>query len=576
MSKTPNYDAKVKAILDATKPGERVCELTGEKWVMTQTDIDRFRRFNVPPLQVSPKTFTKQYLALHTGYSWWWNTDCETGKPILTYMHPSRPYQVMNDEAWRQKDFSDRGRDLDIHASFFAQLIDLAKTVPMSAWKNTQQPINSIARISLGDENSYFMAGTQSKNCCFGTDSFALEDSMEVGWSSHITRCYNILRCQNMDRCIVARESRQCLECLFIFDCRDSEFCFFSWNRRHGKYLWRNEPLSKGEWEKRRADLDLGSFKTFDGLYREFQHALATDAVWPENFNIKSERCTGEYLINCVDVEHGWYSEGAKDCWWSIWGQLGSEGNALGIDIHGSGGFGNGVSFNSSACRFNWFVNRCQRVEYCIECDDCEDCFGCVGIRRKRFHILNKPYPEEDYWRVVDELKCAMLERGEYGAYLPQELAQTPFQHSACPVGFITSKEEQEKIGFIQFDPDADGAFGDWNGKPMHEVASLPDHIKDVEDVWVGRAIYDHALKRPYGILKSELEFYRRMNLPLRRGHFISLVEQGLWAELNMVQTTQGACHVCGKETVIAQNRTYPNRTIYCRACYLEYMERNG
>jgi len=29
MSKTPNYDAKVKAILDATIPGERVCELTG-------------------------------------------------------------------------------------------------------------------------------------------------------------------------------------------------------------------------------------------------------------------------------------------------------------------------------------------------------------------------------------------------------------------------------------------------------------------------------------------------------------------------------------------------------------------
>ncbi|KKW34121.1 MAG: hypothetical protein UY79_C0005G0064, partial [Parcubacteria group bacterium GW2011_GWA2_53_21] len=39
MPKTPNYDAKVKSILNATQPGERVCELTGEKWVMDEEEI---------------------------------------------------------------------------------------------------------------------------------------------------------------------------------------------------------------------------------------------------------------------------------------------------------------------------------------------------------------------------------------------------------------------------------------------------------------------------------------------------------------------------------------------------------
>ena len=41
MSKTPNYDAKVKTILDTLEPGERTCELTGEKWEMTEEEIGK-------------------------------------------------------------------------------------------------------------------------------------------------------------------------------------------------------------------------------------------------------------------------------------------------------------------------------------------------------------------------------------------------------------------------------------------------------------------------------------------------------------------------------------------------------
>tara|TARA_Y100000031_G_C8210687_1_gene380770 strand:+ start:1384 stop:1509 length:126 start_codon:yes stop_codon:yes gene_type:complete len=39
MDKTPNYDVKVKTILDALEPGERTCDLTGEKWVMDEEEI---------------------------------------------------------------------------------------------------------------------------------------------------------------------------------------------------------------------------------------------------------------------------------------------------------------------------------------------------------------------------------------------------------------------------------------------------------------------------------------------------------------------------------------------------------
>ncbi len=56
MSKTPNYDAKVKTILDALAPGEKVCEMTGEKWIMTEDEIGWDRRVNVPPSPYSLMT----------------------------------------------------------------------------------------------------------------------------------------------------------------------------------------------------------------------------------------------------------------------------------------------------------------------------------------------------------------------------------------------------------------------------------------------------------------------------------------------------------------------------------------
>ena len=51
MSHTPNYDTKVKAILDGLTPGETVCEMTGEKWLMDAEEMEMYRRFNVPPSQ---------------------------------------------------------------------------------------------------------------------------------------------------------------------------------------------------------------------------------------------------------------------------------------------------------------------------------------------------------------------------------------------------------------------------------------------------------------------------------------------------------------------------------------------
>ena len=46
-----------------------------------------------------------------------------------------------------------------------------------------------------------------------------------------------------------------------------------------------------------------------------------------------------------------------------------------------------------------------------------------------------------------------------------------------------------------------------------------------------------------------------------------------IFNELNIAVSENQPCAKCGKEIRVARNRAYPNRIVYCTACYLKYIE---
>ena len=73
-------------------------------------------------------------------------------------------------------------------------------------------------------------------------------------------------------------------------------------------------------------------------------------------------------------------------------------------------------SFDSTHCRLSRDLlscnhcvgcDRCARSSYLVksvECSDCTYCFGCVGLTKKDFHILNKPYDRRSYFEITAKL----------------------------------------------------------------------------------------------------------------------------------------------------------------------------
>lgn len=59
------------------------------------------------------------------------------------------------------------------------------------------------------------------------------------------------------------------------------------------------------------------------------------------------------------------------------------------------------------ACNHCVASERCVQSSYLVksvDCTGCTYCFGCVGLSRKDFHILNKPYDRSTYFAITSRL----------------------------------------------------------------------------------------------------------------------------------------------------------------------------
>ena len=574
MSKTPNFDLRIKTILDATKPGERVCALTGEKWMMTEEEVGWYKKFNVPPHPWSPETRMKHVVGYFEMYQFWYRKDPKH----ISSVHPSTGIHSLPDEQWFDQDFSSFQKDIELDRSTLDQMHELLLQVPIPASRHIEKPENSITISSFGDVNSYFVVACKSKNSIYCTDVYMLENSIECSAGSYVTDCFRVMMSHRMHRCKFSHICFDCIDSAFLFDCRNCQNCFGATNKRNKQYLWFNEQLSKGEYEKRLSEVDLSCRSKLNEYKARFMKMMEEDTVWPENFNDKCTNVIGEYTVNAVDCKYVF--SGMNGPYRDLYHVSYPYGNAhtcafTGAPVNASEIYLCNIASTSAKCLFSYSINNCQRVEYCYYCYNCEDCFGCFALQRKRFCIFNKQYTEEEYYRRLDEVKCAMLEQGEYGQFFPVKFF-IGYWPDGGTVLYPQTAAKDEDYDPLPFGPEDDGATGEIDESKLRSSKDVPDCIDDMKDEdWIGVPVYDANFGRRFSYLKPELDFYRKHRLAPPTNHFIERV-YSFWKEENSEVWRPDACDKCSKELIVTINQTYQNRKIYCKPCYLQYLEQHG
>ncbi|MCC6221151.1 MAG: hypothetical protein IT291_07930 [Deltaproteobacteria bacterium] len=545
------------------------CKLSGNEFCITDAEETYCREQSIPLPTTCPTERLRNMLIFRNRMHLYHARCNYTNTPMLSGIAPESGFNVYDVDIWESDkwDALSYGRNYDFNRPFFEQYYELLREVPL--------PNLAVNRSTM--ENSDYTQGiTSAKNCYLLFASTANENCM---FSKTLLRCRDVLNsifvadseliyeCEDIQNGYNLKFSKHCANCrdsAFLLNCVGCQNCHGCTNLHHKQYCLYNQQLTKDDYCRRVAKIDLGSYRVLTDEHHEFER-LSERSFYKYYFGKNNENSSGNYLNNtknCLacyltsnsqDLEHSIFIDNARaSFFFAFWGN----GSEL---IYNSVSCGDN-SYNLKFCADCW--TGTHDLEYCcVVRYNSNNCFGCVGLKRNAYCILNKQYSKKDYFDMVVRIKNHMRATGEYGLFFPHGLSPYYYNHSEAQEFFPLVAETAISRGFR------------WNVDKADErpaSAELPDHIIDTRD-----SILDETLKcrisgKLYRVVKQELEFHRKHKLALPRvAPMVRLQQRASF--FNLDSLVPRSCDKCGAaiETIYDQRN---NKRIYCESCYYDAM----
>ncbi len=415
------------------------------------------------------------------------------------------------------------GVDYDFSKSFFEQFYNLMTQVPLPAKSSAGFMIDSDYCNEAGRlRNAYLCFDSDFvENSAYLVKATNMKDSFDSHEVIDDELCYEDVMVYKSYRTLYSLDCESCVDVWFSKGLRGCTNCFGCVNLRGKSYYFFNEPLSKEEYESKLSEMNLSSYESIKSIYSA---VLEYWQKFPVKYyhGIRNLNCTGDRISDSKNVldsfsiqegENVRYIEisvlkvaNSYDC---VQLFMGVE-NAYECVTVGEG------AYNLKFCFNCWAESR--DLEYCGYCVGSSDCFGCVGLSKKQYCIFNKQYTKEEYFKLREQIikqmdevlyKDSVGREYKYGEYFPAEFSPHAYNESLAqdyvPIDSNTAKEK----GFLWREPNAREFQTTMLG------SELPDLINDVSDEITKEIIACESCKRAYRIVPIELQFYRRIGLPL-------------------------------------------------------------
>ncbi|MDR3519320.1 MAG: hypothetical protein P4L63_00310 [Candidatus Pacebacteria bacterium] len=471
-----------------------------------------------------------------------------TGESLITVLPNNSRYSIYKSHEWYSDDWDPMsfGQNYDSSRSFFDQLQELQEKIPRPHQTGKDNTNCDWCDDVWYSKNCYLSRSVfKSENISYGYRAIECKDSFDIVNSFNLQNSYNCFACHNSFNLNFSENSKDCIDSYFLFDCRNCQNCFMSWNLRNKQYCIKNKQYGKVEYEKELKNIKLDSYKNLEALKTELETHIKDEAVHRENFNLKTTSSVGNYLTNCDKCYNVFSYEDSQNCR----NQLRGLGNKDCID--GMGIFGTVELSGNNSCVFysynvkhsSWSMGKYS--EYLDICDDVEYCFGCVGLKKKKYCILNKQYSKEEYEKLKSKIVADMEKRGEYGKFLPYSMGICGYNLSTATVYFpeVTKEEIINKGGYWSEE--------DLSSQDGISSLELPDSILDTKPEISNQPLICPETKYRFNISTAEYEFHQRKNFALPRIHF----------DLRTLKKT--------RKTVVLKG--YPYKCFYCKKDIMAY-----
>lgn len=152
----------------------------------------------------------------------------------------------------------------------------------------------------------------------------------------------------------------------------------------------------------------------------------------------------------------------------------------------------------------------------------------------------------------------------EWGVFFPAHLSPFGYNETVAQDYYPLTKQEALNQGFNWYDePES-------TQQHLGVHYAIPENIKDVLDDITKQILTCEATGKPYKIIPQELEFYRKMQLPIPR----KCPDQRHKERLALRNPRKLFTRNCSKCRTEMQTTYSPERpeTVYCESCYLEHV----
>ncbi len=488
---------------------------------------------------------------------------------ISQYVPESPHVAVCADCFWSKRcDPLAAGRPFDQSHSFFSQFLELLQTAPLVALINTNAQASEYCHRIYNGRNNYlsFIALYEPENLLHTYHTVACKDCTDVSVNHHCELCYETVDADDSYNCRYSRRIRNCRDSAFLEDCIGCSNCIGCKNLHQRQNCLFNEQRTPADIEAFRASMEMetvSGISSLRGQAEEFFRMLPNRPALRVNCESVSgayvtncKNCTDVYdLFECEELRHSSQAERSHHC----------------MDCYGMNSASfcyEGITYGVDGCQNLLFsaatLSGCHNLLYCYDCyAGTHDCFGCVGLIKQSYCILNKQYSKEEYEELVPRIIERMRQAGEWGQFFPVHLSPFAYNESVAQDYFPLTKEDAGKFGWQWRDQKDDIP----KVERIVSGAQLPDSIDETPDDILNWAIECEVTKRPFKIIRQELDFHRRMRLPLPRLHPDERYRRRM-AQRNPRHLWKRKCGKCGTEIETTYSPERPE-SVYCEQCYL-------
>ncbi len=581
----------------------RICQNCKSSFVIAPEDFTFYEKIKVPPPTWCPECRMARKMAFRNERTLYRQSCALCGRNVLSMYAQDTPLTVYCTECW----WSDKwdplsyGRAYNFSQNFFDQFRRLFNAIPRANLYQTLVVDSLYSNYAINVKNGYMVFGGHDyEDCLYAGQCSFVKDSIDVSFSRNSEMCASSIDLWRCSKVFFSRYAEDCSDSYFLFDCRNCTNCFGCANLRNKSYYIFNEPYSKDGYFSKLKELNIGSFKSLKGLEgRVYEFWLK----FPRHFaNIRNSRnCIGDNIHNskdcyyCFDVykdiDNCRYSfflpDNGRDCYDSDHTGVNSE---LMYEVMST-------SYDAKVIASNR-IYSCHDIYYSDDCHNSQNLFGCIGLKKKEYCILNKQYTREEYEGLVPRIKDQMMAISytdkvgrvyKFGEFFPIDFSPFAYNETLGREYFPISKRGAIERGYSWREPAAK------NYQITIKPDQLPDITRDAANSMINEIIgCDHRgecaeqCTTAFRIVQEELDFYRKMSLPLPRlcpncRHYGRLKQRNplkLWhrkctcagaksengAYENSASHFHSSSHCPNEfETTYAADRP---ETVYCEQCY--------